>query len=108
MRRLVQRSKADEAPVEDVEVQYFDFDDKGNVQIRRAMVEVPLGCGRFAQAAMLKGFFEYFNKPLIQGGLTVDQASTIESIETTLAGWNRIASQAQKPANDSQPELAPQ
>lgn len=114
MRRLVKRNKENEAPVEDVEIQYYAFDDHGNTSITRVSVEVPLGCGKFAQAAMLKGFFEFFNKPLLgPEGPSPDQKVTLEHIERSIESWNRIAAQAHQPkpaapGEPTQPEITPQ
>lgn len=63
MRRIT--TPAPEAPaVEDVKISFFDFDNNGNVAVKESLIEVPTGFGRFAQAAMIKGFLEFFDKEM--------------------------------------------
>lgn len=49
--------------IETVRIENF-FEQQGEIEIDQANLLVPLGTGPFAQAAMLKGFMEFFLKPM--------------------------------------------
>ena len=51
------------AQTEDVRIHFFNRDEtEKNIYLQGITLQVPLNCGVFAKAAMLKGFFEHFDK----------------------------------------------
>jgi len=82
--------------VEDVKVSYFSFDKNDNISVVDSVVEVPLGCGQFAVACMMKGFLEYFNAPLGTEP-TPEEKAWMEKVEATYKQWQRVVSGGTKP-----------
>lgn len=74
MRRVIAPAP-NENPVEDCMISYYEFDGNGNIALKTAKIEIPLGLGRYAFAAMSKGWLDFFNGEIMRAlGTTGDVA----------------------------------
>ena len=62
MRRIHVPKSKQGSQVEDIRIQFYDNDKEGNLFLRHHTIEIPMGLGKFAAAAMGLGWIEKFDQ----------------------------------------------